>query len=313
MLQSRNKKIFPINGYLAGWKISHNAYIHRIEIQHQTIANTHPPLNYYAAHPATAPVARVAILHGYGDHAGRYAHLQQWFTERNIASFALDFRGHGRSGGKPGFVKQWDEHLTDLSAFLTLPELSTQNDPTPLFILAHSHGGLVATVAAMRGLLNHCQGVILSAPYLELKMPIPKLKRWVAKIAAVLHPSLPMKSGLEGPMLTRDESMIAQSRGDPLIRGIATPGWFFATQKTQAITRAMANQFNRPLLLLVPGQDTVADPQASVQFFEQCASADKAILHYTEHRHELLRELEREEIFQSIFDWIKNHLKQKTV
>jgi lysophospholipase len=277
-------------------------------LQFKIINGTNPQLNYYHLAAGSTPIARVALLHGYGDHAGRYGHVMQWLAGHNITSYALDFRGHGRSAGKPGFVRQWDEHLTDLSAFLALPELSTQTDSTPLFILAHSHGGLVATVAAMRGLLDHCRGIILSAPFLDLKMPVPLHRRFLGKLAAVLHPSMPMKSGLQGPMLTRDQTMIAESRNDPYIRGIATPGWFFSTQKTQATTRAMAGQFKLPLLLLVPGQDTIANPQAAVEFFEQCGSTDKTILHYTEHRHELLRELGREEIFQSIFKWIQTRL-----
>jgi lysophospholipase len=271
-----------------------------IEIQHKTILASNPQLNYYSARPANsvAPLARVAILHGYGDHAGRYAHLMDWLTERNIATFALDFRGHGRSAGKPGFVRQWDEHLTDLAAFLALPELSTQTDPTPLFILAHSHGGLVTTVAAMRGMLDHCRGIILSAPFL-------------GNLAAIIHPSMAIKSGLHGSMLTRDQAMIAQSRNDPFIRGIATPGWFFSTQKVQRNIRTMASQFKLPLLLLVPGQDTVADPQAAIQFFDQCASVDKTMLQYPEHFHELLREVGREEIYQSILEWILNRVNLK--
>jgi alpha-beta hydrolase superfamily lysophospholipase len=139
-------------------------------------------------------------------------------------------------------------------------------------------------------------------------MPIPRLKRLLGNLAALLHPSMPIRSGLHGSMLTRDPAMVAQSQDDPYIRGIATPGWFFSTQKTQLTARAMASQFKLPLLLLVPGQDSVANPQAAIEFFDRCGSADKTILKYPEHRHELLRELGREQIFKSIFDWIQARL-----
>jgi alpha-beta hydrolase superfamily lysophospholipase len=228
----------------------------------------------------------------------------QWFAGRNIASFAVDFRGHGRSAGKPGFVRKWDEHLTDLAKFLAIDELSTTTNRTPLFILAHSHGGLVATVAAATGMLNHCRGVILSAPYLDLKMPVPLHKHCLGKIAALLHPSMQIKSGMTGNMLTRDPQMDADTKADPFCRGIATPGWYFSALKTQLRARAMTPRFKLPLLMLVPGQDSIANPAASVDFFERCASKDKTILHYPEHRHELLRELGREEIFGSIMKWI---------
>ena len=283
--------------------INTTTHINTTHIDTRTIAGV-PQLSYYAAVPPRH-TTRVAILHGYGDHAGRYAHLQTWLAQRNIASYAVDFRGHGRSQGKPGFVRQWNENLNDLAAFLKLDALSTTTDPTPLFILAHSHGGLIAIVAGLQGMLDHCRGVILSAPYLDLKMPVPLLKRCFAAVMSGIHPSMQFRSGLNAPMLTRDPEMIAQSKADPFCRGIATPRWFFTTRQVQHQTRAQASQFKLPLLMLIPGSDTVANPAASIEFFEQCTSSDKTLKNYPDHRHELLRELGREEIFQIILDWIK--------
>ena len=100
-----------------------------IELHPQPIPNTHPQLSYLSATPAAAPIARLLILHGYGDHAGRYAHVMQWFAQRGITCYALDFRGHGRSGGKPGFIRRWDEYLQDLKQFLAIDELAPSNPP----------------------------------------------------------------------------------------------------------------------------------------------------------------------------------------
>jgi alpha-beta hydrolase superfamily lysophospholipase len=115
-----------------------------------------------------------------------------------------------------------------------------------------------------------------------------------------------MKSGLNGPMLTRDPEMIEAGKNDPYCRGIATPRWFFETIKAQRQVRADAKKFNLPLLMLVPGDDTVADPQASIAFFEACSSSDKTVLHYPENRHELLREIDRLAAFADILEWIQN-------
>src|SRR5688500_19660371 len=95
------------------------------------------------AEPALA-AARLAVVHGYGDHAGRYVELMTWLAGRGVGCHAFDFRGHGRSTGRRGFVRRWEEHLDDLRAFLDLPELrhDSPGDP-PLFVLGHSHGGLV--------------------------------------------------------------------------------------------------------------------------------------------------------------------------
>ena len=219
-----------------------------------------------------------------------------------MACYAIDFRGHGRSAGKFGFVRQWDEYLEDLAKFLAIENFTGQD--TPLFILGHSHGGLVAAAAAQRGQLNHCAGVILSSPYLQLKMPVPLIKRFFAAIASRIYPSAKVPSGINPGMVTRDEAMIAETKSDPYCRGIATPRWFFEARKAQTKIRSMASQFDRPLLMLLPGNDLVADSRASVLFFDRCKSIDKTILHYPGYRHELLREVEREPIFQNILDWI---------
>src|SRR5947207_165324 len=87
--------------------------------------------------------ARMGLLHGYGDHCGRYEHFYQWMANRGVASCAFDFRGHGRSEGKRGFVARWQEYLDDLKVFLQQPEMSARDGP-PVFLVGHSHGGLVA-------------------------------------------------------------------------------------------------------------------------------------------------------------------------
>ena len=91
--------------------------------------------------------ARLAILPGYGDHSGRYVEFMRWMARRGVTCHALDFRGHGLSAGRRGFVRRWDEFLDDLNAFLAQPALAGDG---PLFVLGHSHGGLVvATLATL--------------------------------------------------------------------------------------------------------------------------------------------------------------------
>jgi len=252
--------------------------------------------------PTTPPTARLAILHGYGDHAGRHSHVLQWMADHGIAAYALDFRGHGHSAGKPVAILHWDEYLDDLKAFLAIEDLS--NNQTPLFILGHSHGGLIAAAAAIRGLLNRARGIILVAPYLELKMPIARAKWLAGFILSHVLPKMPMKSGIDGPMLTRDPQMAQDGNNDPLCRGIATPRWYLETVKVQKQVREAAARFNLPLLMLVPGDDTIANPHANTAFFKACSSTDKTIKHYPDSRHELLREINRLDALDEVLRWI---------
>ncbi len=283
-------------------------------------------LHRFFAVPAARPIARVVLLHGYGDHSGKYVHLLSWLADHGVAVSAVDFRGHGRSSGRTAHVSRWEEYLDDLGVMLralkaeyrgskiedrkeNLPDdaqssLLDSQSSVPLFLIGHSHGGLIAIIATLRGMLSNVRGVILSAPYLELKIPVPPTKRIAAELTSRLLPALPFKSGIGGAMLTHDADFIEANKTDPYVPGIATPRWFTTTRKIQAEVRASAASFTSPLLMLIAGQDVIADSRASESFFEQAGSTDKQIRRYPDCRHELLREVGREEIFQNILKWI---------
>ncbi len=220
-----------------------------------------------------------------------------------MTAHAVDFRGHGRSAGRSGYVRRWADYLDDLTAFLAIEALATGGPP--LFVLAHSHGGLVAAAAAQRGLLDGVAGVVLSSPYLALKMPVPLRRRLLAAVLTRLAPSLPLRSGIGRPMLTHDPAMLAADAADPHRGRGATPRWFTTATAAQAAVRATADRFRVPLLLLVPGDDAVADPAASDAWFARVGSTDKTVRHYPGHRHELLRETGRAAVFADVLAWLR--------
>jgi alpha-beta hydrolase superfamily lysophospholipase len=106
-------------------------------------------------------------------------------------------------------------------------------------------------------------------------------------------------------MLTRDEAMLAADAVDPFRSRGTTPRWFAVATRTQAAVRAAADRFRLPLLMLLPGDDTVADPAVSAQWFDRTGSTDKTIRHYPGHRHELLRDLGKEAIFADVLEWMR--------
>ena len=252
---------------------------------------------------AEQPWARLAVLPGYGDHAGRHDHVLSWFAGQGVSAHAIDFRGHGRSGGRVGFVRRWDEYLDDLAAFLAIEALAT--DGPPLFVLAHSHGGLITAAAAQRGLLEQCRGVVLSAPFLGLALPVAWHRRALAAVLTRVAPAMPMRSGVRGPMLTRDPVMAAADAADPYRSGVATPRWFTVARAAQADVRASADRFRLPLLLLLAGDDAVADSAVAADWFAHVGSADKTLRRYADHRHELLREAGREAILADVLVWLR--------
>jgi alpha-beta hydrolase superfamily lysophospholipase len=255
------------------------------------------------------PWARLALLHGYGDHGGRYQHVLEWMAARGVAAHALDFRGHGRATGRRGFVRRWDEYLDDLEAFLGHPDVRDAGaENAPLFLLGHSHGGLVLAVAGIRGRLpDGVAGAILSAPYLGSGMVVPRNKWVLARVADRLVPWLAVPADVPSEWMSSDAALQEETRSDPLVLSTVTPRWFLGMRAAQdeACRADAAGAFRLPLLVLMGDADRLADPAAARAFCARCGSPDKTFRGYPGHLHELLRETGRHAIFADILGWMR--------
>jgi alpha-beta hydrolase superfamily lysophospholipase len=245
------------------------------------------------------PWATVAFLHGYGDHSGRHLHFLQWLAERGVAGHAIDFRGHGRSPGRRGYIRRWEEYLEDLQALMAdLPS------GPPVFIVGHSHGGLIAAAAAVREQIR-VTGYVLTSPFFRSALSVPLYKVLVARMIDPIVPWMQFGSDLSQDLMTGDEAMRADGNADALMLRAATPRWYFTTGRIQREVLRDAGQFSSPLLILFGGSDPIADLGAARQFFDAAASRDKTMKVYPGLLHEVLRETIRESIFEDILQWIR--------
>ena len=257
------------------------------------------------------PVARVVLVHGYGDHSGRYHEFYRYLADHRIEAHGIDLRGHGRSSGRRGCVTSWDDHLTDLRAAIDLPELcgcGAGNGPLPTFVLGHSHGGLIVAVAAARGLLGDAgvRGIVLCSPYFRNLVPVPRWKLLLAHAADRIVPWLRVSSGLNDDWMTGDPAMVADSRADGLLNRGATPRWFIRTRAVQATVLGLAPRVTLPVLCLTGGADQIADPSVAQAFVDTCGSVDKSYRCYPGQRHELLREVERQTTFSDVVQFVQS-------
>lgn len=255
-------------------------------------------------------IARLVVVHGYGDHAGRYGHIMDWLADRGVATDAVDLRGHGRSPGRRGFVRGWAEYLDDLRAHLRAERADATAAGTagrPLFVLGHSHGGLVAAVAGTRGVLAEAgvAGCVLSAPYLRPAEPLTPLWRAVAAVTNVVAPALRVPTGLTTDMMSGDPAMAADSRIDPLLLRHATPRWYATAMRAQDEAFASAGRFRLPLLCLIGDADPIASLAGARAFVDRAGSADKALEVVPNARHEILREVDRERTYERVLSWVR--------
>ena len=248
-----------------------------------------PDVHWERYRPAN-PRSTVLVLHGAGDHKGRYAGVTDALVRAGHEVALLDFRGHGRSGGKRWYVDRFGDYLADLDAFAA--RMKVEAEGRKIFVVAHSQGGHVAAHWALAG-GRDVAGFVLSNPYFRLAIDPPKVKIWSALLVGKLIPHLPVDAALDLAALTSDPEMQAWTDRDPLYLRKATPRWFTESNRAQELLRRQWARFDRPLLLQLGTGDRIADGAAAMEFFAACASRDKAVKEYLGHEHEIFNERER--------------------
>jgi alpha-beta hydrolase superfamily lysophospholipase len=256
---------------------------------------------YWQRYRPPSPRATVAVLHGGGDHSGRYPALTTGLVRAGFEVALLDFRGHGQSDGRRWHVDTFDDYLADIDAFLG--RLCQDGYAGKLFVAAHSMGSLIAA----RWGVDHWRepaGFVLSSPYLRLALRPPLLKVWGARLAGRVVPWLPVATGLTSAALTSDPELQAWTDHDPLYGRKTTPRWFDEASRAQEEVMARAAEFRAPLLVLAAGADTIADAAASRRFVETVSSKDKQFLLYPGFRHEIFNEVERDRPVADAVAWL---------
>jgi len=262
-------------------------------------------LFWHSVKPAQ-PIAHVAVLHGYAEHLGRYQEITHALVTAGYAVHLMDARGHGQSGGKRAHCDKFDEYLQDTELFLA--RVTSQANGAPVFLLGHSHGGLVAA----RYLLdkpNAVKAALLFSPYFRLKLAVSPLKVWAARLIGKALPALPMKNALKVEQLTRDVAIQNATKTDPLYQQIATPRWFSESTAAQETVLRRATEFVTPFIMFFGGADPIADPVAGREFFAAATSKDKQLKVYDGLLHELFHEPERDLVLRDMLTWLDERAK----
>ncbi|XXF80634.1 lysophospholipase [Myxococcaceae bacterium GXIMD 01537] len=256
--------------------------------------------------PEGSPRAHVAVIHGYGDHIGRYRPAIDALVADGFAVHGFDYRGHGRADGRRGACGRWTDYVDDLALFMERVRKAAGDQK--LFVLAHSHGALMAVhLLAGRG-QEGVAGLVLSAPYFKLAITPPAAKLMAARVVGRVLPWLPIQTEIKPEDLSRDEAVQKAATEDPLYGKIVTPRWFTQSTAAQGEVPKLAQRTGLPLFVLCGEADGVAAPEAARAFFDGAVAADKQFKQYPGMRHEPLNEVGREEVMRDISGWISAHL-----
>ena len=253
-----------------------------------------------------APRAVLIVAHGYGEHGGAYRRFAEAVTGRSeFDVVAVDFRGHGRSPGRRGVVRRYEDLTDDLVN--AVEWAGKQLRGVPSFVLGHSNGGQVALRAALRDPAR-ISGLILSNPVLRVAVTVPPAKLKLARMLARYAPWVTLSGSLSAELLTRDPEIQNEHRTDPLRHSRMSAPLFFGMIDGGIMLMDKAAEVKTPLLMLLGSQDTVTDPLAARNFFDSIGSDDKTLLIYPKMMHEPLNEVGRQQVFDDVISWLEARL-----
>ncbi len=255
--------------------------------------------------PVDEPKAVLLIVHGLADHSGRFGNLVNYFVQRGYAVFGFDFRGHGKSPGKKGYIEKFPIFVEDLKCFVDFIKNKYQN--SKLFMIAHSVGGTVATEYAISH-QEDIHGIILSAPTLKLGSSVPGFLVAIAPVLSFLIPRVGLYR-IDASTISSDKSVVSAYINDPLVyRGKISTRLGVEIIKTIKSLSASMPKIQIPLLILYGTADRLSEPEGSRILFKLASSSDKAIKAYEGFYHEIFNEPKREIVFQDIETWLTSHL-----
>lgn len=247
--------------------------------------------------------AVILIVHGVGEHSGRYQPFQDWFCDHGFSCYGYDQRGHGRSGGVRTHVNAFLEYAQDLR--LVLSKVRSKNPELPVFLFSHSMGTLVALTNCIVFPGDKLAGIILSSCAIK---PGRSLPAWALKMIYPLARFIPefrVPTFIPVNRLSHDPAVIDSYKHDQLVERTVTLGWLRSFSDAQKEILDDADKIRVPLLVLHSQVDQIASIDGVRDLLARVTSGDVTFIEFQLLCHELHNEVlfDREKVFKDIFDW----------
>ena len=250
--------------------------------------------------PADEAHGVVVIMHGLGEHCGRYAHVAQFLNQAGWSVRTYDHRGHGQSQGARGDVGRQDDILDD--ARIVIDQFATACGEAP-FLLGHSMGGLFAAHLALSR-RSPLRGLVLSSP--ALAVPMTKVQQVLLNVMHTVAPHVGVPNGLQSQFLSHDGQVVQAYRSDPLVHGKISALLLRAMQASIAYCESAAATLAVPALMLVAGDDHLVDASGSKRFFAQAPAGSAEFIWYEDFYHEIFNEPYRQQPLGDLRTWFAN-------
>lgn len=251
------------------------------------------------------PTAIIILIHGLGEHIGRYAHVAEYFVQKNISIYGFDHRGHGKSSGKRGHISSTEDYFSDIE--YTMETAKKEYPNAPLFLYGHSLGGNMVLNYSLRK-KPPIAGVICTSPGLAVGEPLPPAKLFLAKILKTLLPSMTMDNGLDVNNLSHDLQVIKKYQEDPLVHPMISAKLAMDMFSNGDWVIENASNFSIPLLLMAGSEDHIINVEKVKEFAKKVPEKFITFELFPGLYHEIHNEFEQEKVFVKMHEWILQQL-----
>ena len=250
--------------------------------------------------PEVQSRAVVCLIHGLGEHSGRYAHLADSLNQAGYILISFDLRGHGKSEGPRGHTPTYEALMNDISSLLEVA--NQQFSQLSFFLYGHSLGGSLVLNYILRR-QPQFKGVIVTAPWLRLAFEPPAFKIILGKITNQLFPAFSQKSDLDTKVLSHDAEVVHAYENDPLVHDHISARMFIGIYQSGQWVLEHASEFSLPLLLMHGGDDKIISVEASREFADKI-NGNCTFKIWDGFYHEIHNEPEKEKVFKFMVDWL---------
>jgi acylglycerol lipase len=246
--------------------------------------------------------AVLALVHGIGEHSGRYESVAMFLNREGYALLGMDLRGHGKSGGRRGDFS-FEDAMHDID--LLISQVQQLFPRKPVFLYGHSLGGLLVLDYAMQRPVSSLQGIIATSPALGTASPVPGWKLMLAKVMKSINPSMTMANGLDVSAISHNPAVITAYKTDPLVHPLisARLGWDLLQTGPWMVEHA-AEFPAIPLLLMQGNADRIVDPAATRKFAKSIKKGDITFQLWEGGFHEMHNESNRDEVLNVMLHWL---------
>ena len=251
--------------------------------------------------PKNLQEKNILLIHGLGEHSGRYKEFAEFFIKNGIGVYALDLQGHGKSDGKRGHIKSFEEYLESVESSLIF--IRKKFLETPIILFGHSLGGLIGLNFLIERESKEIESAVISSPWIETAIKIPEYLTLIQKVLKRIFPSLRLNNRLISNHLSKNKDVVSKYDKDELVHNKISLNLYSEVMKSIDNVKEKASRIKAKTFLYHGMSDKIISSKGTIEISKLLKSHKLKL--YDNVYHEPHNDLEKEEIYQDILEFIK--------